>query len=46
MRKRVFLGQGIPLSKDLKKTAALKLVENHVFSSGVACLHYEFQRDA
>lgn len=42
----VLLGQGIPLFKDLKEKAALKLVENHVFSSGVVCLHYEFQRDA
>ena len=38
----VLLGEGIPLFKGLKEKAALKLVESHVFSSGVVCLHYEY----
>jgi dihydrofolate reductase len=41
----VLLGQGIPLFKDIKAKAALRLVANHVFSSGVVCLHYEGKRD-
>jgi hypothetical protein len=31
---------------DAGRRTALKLVENHVFSSGVVSLHYEFHRDA
>jgi dihydrofolate reductase len=37
----ILLGEGIPLFKDIRKRAALILVENHVFASGVVCLHYE-----
>jgi dihydrofolate reductase len=37
----ILLGQGIPLFKDIEKRAALTLVANHVFASGVVCLHYE-----
>ena len=39
----VLLGQGIPLFKDIKNRAALKLVESHPFSVGVVCLHYEYK---
>src|SRR5258706_3718604 len=39
----VLLGQGIPLFKDIKNRAALKLVESHPFSVGVICLHYEYK---
>lgn len=41
----ILLGQGIPLSKDIRKRAALTLAASNVFSSGVVCLHYESQRD-
>ena len=41
----VLLGQGIPLFKDIKARAALRLVASKVFSSGVVCLHYERKRD-
>ena len=37
----VLLGQGIPLFKDIKNRATLKLVVATAFSSGVVCLHYE-----
>jgi dihydrofolate reductase len=37
----VLLGQGIPLFKDIKTRAALRLVASRVFSTGVVCLHYE-----
>ena len=40
----VLLGEGIPLFKGIKERAALKLVESHIFSSGVVCLHYEIKR--
>ncbi len=36
----VLLGQGIPLFKDIKHRAKLKLIKSHAFSSGVVCLHY------
>jgi dihydrofolate reductase len=41
----VLLGKGIPLFKDIKARAALRLVASNVFSSGVVCLHYERKRD-
>ena len=37
----ILLGEGIPLFKGIVKRAALGLIENHVFPSGVVCLHYE-----
>lgn len=37
----VLLGEGIPLFKDIKNRANLKLVASTAFSSGVVCLHYE-----
>ena len=40
----VFLGEGIPLFKDIKERRKLKLIKNHVFTSGVVCLHYEIAR--
>jgi dihydrofolate reductase len=36
----VLLGEGIPLFKGIEERKKLKLLENKVFSSGVACLHY------
>ncbi|HEY8257762.1 MAG TPA: dihydrofolate reductase family protein [Gemmatimonadales bacterium] len=39
----ILLGEGIPLFKDVRRRASLKLVANQVFSSGVVCLHYEAQ---
>ena len=41
----VLLGEGIPLFKDIKARAALRLVASHVLSSGVVCLHYERKGD-
>ena len=41
----VLLGQGIPFFKGIQAQASLALVENHVFSSGVVCLHYKVKRD-
>jgi dihydrofolate reductase len=37
----ILLGQGVPFFKDLKQQTKLKLLNNHAFSSGVVCLHYE-----
>jgi len=37
----VVLGEGIPLFKGIPDKINLKLVKNHVFKSGVVCLHYE-----
>jgi dihydrofolate reductase len=37
----VLLGQGIPMFKDIKSIARLKMLKAHAFSSGVVCLHYE-----
>lgn len=36
----ILLGQGIPLFKNINHKTALTLVANHVFPSGVVCLHY------
>jgi dihydrofolate reductase len=36
----IILGQGIPVFKNVRDKAALKLVESHLFSSGVIALHY------
>jgi dihydrofolate reductase len=36
----ILVGKGIPMFKDPGKVN-LKLVKNHVFKSGVVCLHYE-----
>lgn len=41
----VLLGRGIPLFKGITDKVALKLVASNMFSSGVACLHYEYKRD-
>ena len=41
----VLLGRGIPLFKGITDKVALKLVASNMFSSGVACLHYEHKRD-
>lgn len=40
----VLLGDGIPVFKDIKERQPLKLLNTHVFSSGVICLGHEFQR--
>jgi dihydrofolate reductase len=37
----ILLGEGIPLFRDIRTSAALRLVASHPFSSGVVCLHYE-----
>lgn len=37
----VLLGEGIPLFKNIREKTKLHLVTNHVFSSGVVCLHYK-----
>ncbi|RVU00329.1 dihydrofolate reductase [Mucilaginibacter limnophilus] len=37
----VLLGEGIPVFRDLKEKQLLKLLQTHVFSSGVVCLHHE-----
>jgi dihydrofolate reductase len=36
----VLLGRGVPLFKNIKTQAKLKLVAHHVFPSGVICLNY------
>lgn len=36
----ILLGEGIPLFKDVKHRISLKLVEQHVFDSGVIGVHY------
>ena len=36
----VVLGQGIPIFQNVKEQAALRLMESHVFSSGVVALYY------
>lgn len=36
----VLLGKGIPLFKDIPERKNLKLMKNHVFSSGVICVNY------
>ena len=41
----VLLGRGIPLFTGVKEKSALKLVDSNIFSSGVVCLHYEYERD-
>ena len=41
----VLLGHGIPYFKGTQAQASLALVECHVFSSGVVCLHYKVKRD-
>ncbi|WP_276483612.1 dihydrofolate reductase family protein [Paraflavitalea pollutisoli] len=40
----VLLGKGIPVFKDIREKASLKLVQTHVFSSGVVCLSHEVKR--
>jgi dihydrofolate reductase len=42
----ILLGEGIPVFKDIKETQRLKLLNTHVFSSGVVCLQYEVQRES
>jgi len=37
----VLLGTGIALFKNIKNRTSLKLASNHIFTSGVVCLHYE-----
>ena len=36
----ILLGRGMPLFKDIKQVAKLKLIKSHAFSCGVVCLHY------
>jgi len=40
----VLLGDGIPVFKGIKERQLLKLVQTHVFSSGVVCLQHELKR--
>ncbi|PTR01144.1 dihydrofolate reductase [Mucilaginibacter yixingensis] len=40
----VLLGEGIPVFKGIKEQQSLKLMNTHVFSSGVVCLQHEVQR--
>jgi dihydrofolate reductase len=35
------VGEGIPLFKGIKEKKELKLLNTHVFKSGVTCLHYQ-----
>ena len=37
------LGEGIPVFKGIKEKQSLKLLQTHVFSSGVVCLSHEVQ---
>ena len=39
----ILLGQGIPLFNDIKDRTPLKFVASKVFSSGVVCLHYNYE---
>lgn len=39
----ILLGQGVPLFKGIQNRAPLKLVTCKQFSSGVACLQYEYK---
>ena len=41
----IFLGQGIPLFKELKNKTKLKLIYSNIFPSGVVCLHYQIDHD-
>lgn len=36
----IVLGEGIPVFKNVKDKSTLRLVESHIFSSGVIALHY------
>ncbi|SER06793.1 dihydrofolate reductase family protein [Pedobacter rhizosphaerae] len=40
----VLLGAGIPVFKNIRDKNLLKLLNTHVFSSGVVCLNYAFSR--
>lgn len=40
----VVLGKGIPVFKGVTEKQSLKLVQTHVFSSGVVCLHHQLQQ--
>ena len=42
----ILLGEGIPVFKDIKEKQPLKLLNTHVFSSGVICLNYELQHES
>lgn len=35
------LGSGIPMFKDIRHHAKLRLLKSHAFKNGVVCLHYE-----
>ena len=37
----ILVGEGTPLFKGIKEKMDLKLLNTHVFKSGVVCLHYE-----
>jgi dihydrofolate reductase len=37
----ILIGGGMPLFKGIKENKELKLLNSHVFKSGVVCLHYE-----
>ena len=41
----VILGQGMPVFKNFKERADLKLLSSKTFNSGVVALHYETKRD-
>lgn len=41
----ILLGEGIPVFRNIKEKQLLKLVQTHVFSSGVVCLHHEVKRE-
>jgi len=40
----VLLGSGTPVFRNISQIQKLKLIAEHTFSSGVACLHYERER--
>ena len=40
----VLLGNGVPVFKDIKDRLSLKLLQTHVFNSGVVCLGHEVVR--
>ncbi|BAV06026.1 Dihydrofolate reductase [Filimonas lacunae] len=39
----VLLGEGIPVFKNMKEKQSMTLLQTHVFSSGVVCLHHKMQ---
>jgi dihydrofolate reductase len=41
----ILLGEGIPFFKNIKKKIKLSLLENHAFTNGVVCMHYNIKTD-